>query len=133
MVISSNSLSSKIKNEGAPLIFTIVEENTAKITNYKAKPDSIIPGENLEFKMQFQATTDVYVSKLFLNTFNNGVSLFTDTVPIEKSYSTGDKDVAGYSPTIPSFCPPGSWDIYLILKDDSDNNVSTPLAHFDIE
>ena len=49
------------------------------------------------------------------------MSLFTDTVPIGKSYFTGDKDVAGYRPTIPSFCALGFWDIYLTLKDDSDN------------
>jgi len=120
-------------NDGAPITFTILEENTAKITNYKANPASIIPGESVEFKMQFQATTDVTISKLFLDTISDGVSLFTDNVIIGKTYSEGDKDVTGYSATIPSFCPPGSWDIYLYLKDDSDNNAAILKCHFDID
>ena len=121
------------KNDGAPITFTILEENTAKITNYKATPTSIIPGESVQFKMQFQATTDVTISKLFLDTLSDGVSLFTDNVIIGKTYSEGDKDVSGYSATIPSFCPPGSWDILLYLKDDSDNNAAVLKCHFDIK
>ena len=38
-------------NEGSPITFTIVEENTCQITRYQAKPDSIIPGDSIEFKM----------------------------------------------------------------------------------
>ena len=120
------------KND-SPIIFTIIEENTAKITNYKATPDSIVPGESIQFKMQYQVTQTITVSKLFLETKNNDVVLFTDTVTIGKTYSEGDKDVTGYSATIPSFCPPGSWDIFLYLKDDSDKNVAILKAHFDIE
>ncbi len=120
------------KND-SPIIFTIIEENTAKITNYKATPASIVPGESIQFKMQYQVTQTITVSKLFLETKNNDVVLFTDTVTIGKTYSEGDKDVTGYSATIPSFCPPGSWDIFLYLKDDSDKNVAILKAHFDIE
>ena len=127
-----NSKNLRSKND-SPIIFTIIEENTAKITNYKATPASIVPGESIQFKMQYQATQTITVSKLFLETKNDGVVLFTDTVTIGKTYSEGDKDVTGYSATIPSFCPPGSWDIFLYLKDDSDNNVAILKAHFDIE
>ena len=42
-------LSSKTKNEGALLIFTIRRKQSQN-TNYKAKPVSIIPGDSLEFK-----------------------------------------------------------------------------------
>ena len=127
-----NSKNLRSKNDAA-IIFTIVEENTAKITNYKATPDSIIPGESIQFKMQYQATQTITISKLYLETQNDGVVLFTDTVTIGKTYSEGDKDVTGYSATIPTFCPPGSWDIFLYLKDDSDNNAAILKAHFDIE
>ena len=127
-----NSKNLRSKND-SPIIFTIIEENTAKITNYKATPASIVPGESIQFKMQYQATQTITISKLFLETKNDGVVLFTDTVTIGKTYSEGDKDVTGYSATIPSFCPPGSWDIFLYLKDDSDNNVAILKAHFDIE
>ena len=127
-----NSKNLRSKND-SPIIFTIIEENTAKITNYKATPASIVPGESIQFKMQYQATQTITVSKLFLETKNDGVVLFTDTVTIGKTYSEGDKDVTGYSATIPSFCPPGSWDIFLYLKDDSDGNVAILKAHFDIE
>ena len=127
-----NSKNLRSKND-SPIIFTIIEENTAKITNYKATPASIVPGESIQFKMQYQATKTITISKLFLETKNNDVVLFTDTVTIGKTYSEGDKDVTGYSATIPSFCPPGSWDIFLYLKDDSDNNVAILKAHFDIE
>lgn len=133
ITLSFSSKHLRNKNDGAPLTFTILEENTAKITNYKVKPDSIILGESIEFKMQFQATTTVTVAKLFLDTVADGVSLFTDTVNIGKTYQEGDKDVTGYTATIPSFCPPGSWNIYLTLKDDKDNNVASLLAHFDIQ
>ena len=127
-----NSKNLRSKND-SPIIFTIIEENTAKITNYKATPASIVPGESIQFKMQYQATQTITISKLFLETKNDGVVLFTDTVTIGKTYPEGDKDVTGYSATIPSFCPPGSWDIFLYLKDDSDNNVAILKAHFDIE
>ena len=127
-----NSKNLRSKND-SPIIFTIIEENTAKITNYKATPASIVPGESIQFKMQYQATQTITISKLFLETKNDGVVLFTDTVTIGKTYSEGDKDVTGYSATIPSFCPPGSWDIFFYLKDDSDNNVAILKAHFDIE
>ena len=127
-----NSKNLRSKND-SPIIFTIIEENTAKITNYKATPASIVPGESIQFKMQYQATQTITISKLFLETKNDGVVLFTDTVTIGKTYSEGDKDVTGYSATIPSFCPPGSWDIFLYLKDDSDNNVAILKAHFYIE
>ena len=127
-----NSKNLRSKND-SPIIFTIIEENTAKITNYKATPASIVPGESIQFKMQYQATQTITISKLFLETKNNDVVLFTDTVTIGKTYSEGDKDVTGYSATIPSFCPPGSWDIFLYLKDDSDKNVAILKAHFDIE
>ena len=127
-----NSKNLRSKND-SPIIFTIIEENTAKITNYKATPASIVPGESIQFKMQYQATKTITISKLFLETKNNDVVLFTDTVTIGKTYSEGDKDVTGYSATIPSFCPPGSWDIFLYLKDDSDKNVAILKAHFDIE
>ena len=83
--------------------------------------------------MQYQVTQTITVSKLFLETKNNDVVLFTDTVTIGKTYSEGDKDVPAYSATIPSFCPPWSWDIFLYLKDDSDKNVAILKAHFDIE
>ena len=106
---------------------------TFQITNYKATPASIVPGESIQMKMQYQATQTVTITKLFLETKNNGVVLFTYTVTIGKTYSEGDKDVTGYSATIPSFCPPGSWDIFLYLKDDSDGNVAILKAHFDIE
>ena len=132
IVFCLNSKNLRSKND-SPIIFTIIEENTAKITNYKATPASIVPGESIQMKMQYQATQTVTITKLFLETKNNGVVLFTDTVTIGKTYSEGDKDVTGYSATIPSFCPPGSWDIFLYLKDDSDSNVAILKAHFDIE
>ena len=127
-----NSKNLRSKND-APIIFTIIEENSAKITNYKATPSSIQPGVSSQFKMQYQAIKPITITKLYLETQNDGVVLFTDTVTIGKSYQEGDKDVTGYSATIPSFCPPGSWDIYLYLKDDSDNNAAILKAHFDIE
>ena len=121
------------KNDGYPITFEILEENSAKITNYKANPTSIIPGGNIEFKMQYQATQHLTIQKLFLDTVADGVSLFTDNVPIGKTYEEGDKDVTGYSASIPSFCPPGSWDIFLYLKDDQDKNAAILKAHFDIQ
>lgn len=117
--------------DGAPITFTIVEENSCQITRYQAKPDSIIPGDSIEFKMQFSALQSINIKELYLDTLNNGVSLFTDHVPINKPYSTGDKDVVGYTAAIPSFCPPGSWDIMLYLKDEDGNNAAILKAHFD--
>ena len=119
-------------NGGSPITFTVVEENSCKITRYQAKPDSIIPGDNIEFKMQFTASENVNIKELYLDTLNNGVSLFTDHVAVGKNYATGEKDVVGYSATIPSFCPSGSWDIYLYLKDGDGNTAATLLVHFDI-
>ena len=119
-------------NDGSPITFSVVEENSCKITRYQAKPDTVVPGESNEFKMQFTAAEDVYIKEVYLDTLNNGVSLFTDHVAVEKSYATGEKDVVGYSATIPSFCPSGSWDIYLYLKDGDGNTAATLLVHFDI-
>ena len=84
-----------------------MEEKSAKITNNKANPTSIVPGESIELKMQFKATTDVFISKFFLDILSDGVSLFTDNAIIGKTYSEGVRDVIGYSATIPSFCLPG--------------------------
>ena len=78
-------------NDGSPLTFTIIEENTCQITRYQAKPDSIIPGDSLEFKMQFSALQEIYIKELFLDTLNNGVSLYTDSFAIDKTYATGEK------------------------------------------
>ena len=119
-------------NEGSPITFSVVEENSCKITRYQAKPDSIIPGDSIEFKMQFTASENVKIKELYLDTLNNGVSLFTDHVAISKDYATGEKDVVGYTAAIPSFCPSGSWDIYLYLKDEDGNTAATLLAHFDV-
>ena len=119
-------------NDGSPITFTVVEENTCQITRYQAKPDSVVPGESNEFKMQFSALKDIYIKEVFLDTQNNGVSLFTDHVEVAKNYATGEKDVVGYSATIPSFCPSGSWDIYLHIKDGDGNTAATLLVHFDI-
>ena len=119
-------------NEGSPITFSVVEENSCKITRYQAKPDSIIPGDSIEFKMQFTASENVKIKELYLDTLNNGVSLFTDHVAISKDYATGEKDVVGYTAAIPSFCPSGSWDIYLYLKDEDGNIAATLLAHFDV-
>ena len=119
-------------NDGSPLTFTIIEENICQITRYQAKPDSIIPGDSIEFKMQFTASENVKIKELYLDTLNNGVSLFTDHVAISKDYATGEKDVVGYTAVIPSFCPSGSWDIYLYLKDTDGNTAATLLIHFDI-
>ena len=119
-------------NDGVPITFTVVEENSCKITRYQAKPDSVVPGESNEFKMQFTASQDVYIKEVFLDTLNNGVSLFTDHVAVAKNYATGEKDVVGYTATVPSFCPSGSWDIYLYVKDGDDNTAATLKIHFDI-
>ena len=119
-------------NDGSPITFTVVEENTCQITRYQAKPDSVVPGSSNEFKMQFSPLQDIYIKELYLDTQNNGVSLFTDHVAIGKSYTTGEKDVVGYSATIPSFCPAGSWDIYLYLIDGDGNTAATLLVHFDV-
>ena len=122
----------KSNAEGVPIIFSVIEENTCQITRYQAKPDTVVPGESNEFKMQFVALENVNIVELYLDTQNNGVSLFTDHVDISKSYTTGEKDVVGYSAVIPSFCPSGSWDIYLYLKDSDGNTAATLLVHFDI-
>ena len=119
-------------NEGSPITFTVVEENSCKITRYQAKPDTVVPGDSNEFKMQFSALENVNIQELYLDTKNNGVSLFTDHVAISKNYATGEKDVVGYTAAIPSFCPSGSWDIYLYLKDEDGNTAATLLAHFDV-
>ena len=119
-------------NEGSPITFTVVEENTCQITRYQAKPDSIIPGDSIEFKMQISALQNVNIKELYLDTLNNGVSLFTDHVAVSKNYATGEKDIVGYTAAIPSFCPSGSWDIYLYLIDEDGNKAATLLAHFDV-
>ena len=119
-------------NDGSPLTFTIIEENICQITRYQAKPDSIIPGDSLEFKMQFSALQEIYIKELFLDTLNNGVSLYTDSFAIDKTYAIGEKDVVGFTVGIPAFCPSGSWDIYLYLKDGDGNNAAILLAHFDV-
>ena len=123
---------SKSNDEGSPITFTIIEENTCQITRYQAKPEAIIPGGSIEFKMQFTALEDIDIKELNLVTENNGVVLFTDNTPISKSYNSGEKDVTGYTTVIPSFCPAGSWDIYLYIKDVDGNNACTLLAHFDV-
>lgn len=116
----------------SPIVFTILEENSSQITRYQAKPESIVPGGSIEFKMQYQALETVTIASLDLDVQNNGVSLFTDKVTINKEYEEGEKDVAGYTAAIPSFCPPGSWDIYLYLKDSNGKNSAVLLAHFDM-
>ena len=82
--------------------------------------------------MQFSALQNVNIKELYLDTLNNGVSLFTDHVAVSKNYATGEKDIVGYTAGIPSFCPSGSWDIYLYLIDEDGNKAATLLAHFDV-
>lgn len=125
--------SSRFLQEGAPISFEIVEENSCSITRYQAKPEAIVPGGSIEFKMQYQALQAVNIASLDLDVLNNGVSLFTDKVAINKSYAESEKDVTGYTAAIPSFCPAGSWDIMLYLKDDAGSNAAILKAHFDIE
>ena len=82
--------------------------------------------------MQISALQNVNIKELYLDTLNNGVSLFTDHVAVSKNYATGEKDIVGYTAAIPSFCPSGSWDIYLYLIDEDGNKAATLLAHFDV-
>ena len=111
-----------------------MEETHFKITRTTVYPEEIIKGDDIAFKAQGQALEDLVIKNLHLVTKYNGADIFIDDkdqgmheVPAGKTHSFA------YTASVPSFTPSGSWDIYLYLQNDKDENISCLLAHFDME
>lgn len=117
---------------GSPITLEICGEDSAKILRTKLEPEEIIPGGTISLKLQYQLLKDIHIKDLTIDVFNEGIELQVEHQSIEKDYKSGDKDVVDYKNNIPGFCPPGSWNIFLYLKDQDDNNAFCLKAHFDM-
>lgn len=121
--------------KGAKIDLSIcMEETRFKITRTAVTPEEIIKGDDIALKAQGQALENLVIKNLHLITKYNGADIFVDDKDQgSKEVPAGQTHSFSYTASVPSFTPSGSWDIYLYLQNDKDENVSCLLAHFDME
>lgn len=123
------------KKVGAKITTKIcMEETKFKITRTAITPEEIIKGDDIAMKVMGEAQEDLVIKSLFVQAKFNDVNIFSDlkdqgSVELED----GDSFTYDYSASVPSFTPAGSWNIYLYLKNDKNENISCLLCHFDME
>lgn len=118
---------------GSPISISVCcDEKRFQYLKSVLKPEEIIKGGEILFKVQGVALEAMTVKKLHLVTKYNGADIFTDNKSIEKTLTEGQKLTYDYTAAIPSFTPSGSWDIYLYLQDDKEIEIHCLKAHFDM-
>lgn len=121
-------------NEGAKIETEIcMDETIFKIGRISIKPEEIIKGQDINFKAQGTALKDIIIKNLHLITKYNDEVIFEDNKDQgSKAVAEGGKFVFSYVASVPSFTPSGSWDIYLYLQNENDEDISCLKAHFDM-
>jgi hypothetical protein len=116
--------------DGAPVTLEqCLDDPVFEITKMVVTPDSVIKGQNIKIKVMGIMTTQQTVSKLHLDTFYNGKTIYTDNVDKGSSVVEGVYTY-DYEASVPTFTPAGKWEIYVYLLNTADEKLSCVKAAF---
>jgi len=116
---------SKMFLSGVPVTTDSCLDNPAfKSTKITIDPPELVKGQSIRIKVVGALLNDQTISKLHLETFYNGGSIYKDDV--DKGNTLVKKGMYGYDyeASVPTFTPSGKWEIHVYLVNDKGENLS---------
>jgi hypothetical protein len=101
-----------------------------KVSKINLNPTELIKGQNIHIKVIGAMMQDEVVSKLHIDAFLNGSSIYNQDVVKNQEVKKG-LWYYEYEVGIPTFVPAGHWDIYIYVLNDKGEKLNCLQALFD--
>lgn len=121
-----------VGEDGYPVtVEDCLDNPTFKPTQRVVDPPNLVKGKSIRIKIGGVMLQDVVLSKLHLDTFYNGKTIYTDDVDKKNLAIKKGRWAYDYEASVPTFTPAGHWEIRLYLVDTDNKNLSCLKATFD--